>query len=105
MSGILPLWLLIVLIVVWGGYAVFSYRMGSRALRRKPVAGFTVMVGSRGQVVNALAPEGMINIRGELWRAVSAGESITEGEEVEVVGQDGLRLVVCPGRPDETEGE
>jgi membrane-bound ClpP family serine protease len=93
----IPLWVLIAVMVAWGAYAVFTYRMGSRALRKKPVTGLTAMVGSQGKVVKPLVPEGFVRIRGELWRAISAGESIEVGEEITVVGQDGLRLIVSKG--------
>lgn len=76
---------------VWG---VISYRQASRALRKKPMAGFTTMVGSRGKVVSPLAPNGLIKIRNELWKAASASGKIDAGEGVIVVGQEGLRLVV-----------
>jgi len=75
-------------------YAVISYRVASRALRKKPMAGFTTMVGSKGKVVSPLAPNGLIKIRDELWGATSAGGRIDAGEGVIVVGQEGLRLVV-----------
>jgi len=75
-------------------YAVISYRQASRALRKKPVAGFTTMVGIQGKVVNPLAPNGVIKIKNELWEATSAGGRIGAGEEVIVVEQAGLKLVV-----------
>ncbi len=91
----ISLWVVIILMLVWVVYAVTIYRVGSRALKRKPVAGLTAMVGSRGKVVEAIAPEGFISIGGELWRAIAAGESKIEvGEEVTVVEQDGLKLAV-----------
>jgi membrane-bound serine protease (ClpP class) len=89
-----PLAGLIALMVAWGAYSIITYRMGSRALRRKSVIGLPGMVGSRGKVVSPLDPEGTIRIKGELWEATSAGERINAGEEVTVVGQDGLKLVV-----------
>jgi membrane-bound ClpP family serine protease len=36
----------------------------------------------------------MVRIRGELWKAKSAGRKINAGEEVTVVGQRGLKLIV-----------
>lgn len=90
----LPLAVLIVLMVAWAAYAVFTYLLGSRALRRKPVAGLVDMVGSKGMVARRLEPEGMVRINGELWQARSAGGSIDSGEEVIVVGQEGLKLIV-----------
>ena len=42
----IPLAGLIALMVAWGAFSVFTYRMGSRALRRKPLVGLADMVGS-----------------------------------------------------------
>jgi membrane-bound ClpP family serine protease len=89
----IPLAGLIAVMVAWGAFAVITYRMGSRALKKKPVVGLPTMIGSRGKVVSPLAPEGFIRIKGELWEATSAGGNIDTGEEVTVVGQDGLKLV------------
>ena len=90
----IPLWGLIILMVVWLAYSVVTYRIGSRALRRKPVVGLPDMVGSKAKVVSPLAPEGLVRIRGELWVAKSAGGEMELGREVIVVGQDSLKLVV-----------
>ncbi len=90
----IPLWGLIVLMVAWGAYSIFTYRLGSRALRRKQVVGLPDMVGTKGEVVSPLAPEGMVRIKGELWVAKSASGEMKPGEEVIVVGQERLKLVV-----------
>ena len=90
----IPLAGLIALMAAWGAYIVISYRIGSRALRKKAVAGLPAMVGTKGKVVSRLAPKGMVRIKGELWGATSSGTNVDVGEEVVVVGQDGLRLVV-----------
>jgi len=90
----IPLPGLIVLMAAWGAYSVITYRIGSRALRKKAVAGLPAMVGTKGKVVSRLAPKGMVRIKGELWGATSSGTNVDVGEEVVVVGQDGLRLVV-----------
>jgi len=99
----IPLWVLIIVMLAWGAYTVITYRMGSRALRRKPVHGLTAMLGSEGKVVSPLVPEGMVRIKGELWRAKSASERMDTGEEVTVVGQDGLKLVVRKRSPGDLE--
>jgi len=90
----IPLAGLIAVMVAWGGVSIFIYRMGSRALRRKPVVGLPNMVDSKGKVVSPLVPTGAVRIKGEIWEATSAGERINTGEEVIVVGQDGLKLTV-----------
>ena len=93
----IPLAGLIALMVAWGAFTILTYRMGSRALRRKPLIGLPGMVGSKGEVVSPLDPKGVVRIKGELWEAASDGGRIDIGEEVTVVGQDGLKLVVRKG--------
>ncbi|MFC2036063.1 NfeD family protein [Chloroflexota bacterium] len=90
----IPLFGLIALMVVWGVYSIATYRMGSRALRRKPVTTLPDMVGSRGKVVSPLVPEGLVRIKGELWVAKSTSGEMEPGEKVIVVEQDSLKLVV-----------
>ncbi len=90
----IPLWVLIIVMLAWGTYAVITYRIGSRALRRKPLVGLPHMVGSKGKVVSPLVPEGLVRIRGELWMAETENNNIGTGEQVTVVGQDGLKLTV-----------
>jgi membrane-bound serine protease (ClpP class) len=90
----LPLPVLILLMAALLAYAVITYRLGSRALRKKPVAGLSDMVGSQGKVVSPLDPQGVVRIKGELWKATSAAGRIDTGEEVTVVRQEGLKLIV-----------
>ncbi len=85
---------LIAVMVAWGAYSVITYRRGSRALKKEPLCGLPDMAGSQGEVVSPLAPEGLVRIKGELWQAKSASGRMDTGEEVMVVGQDGLKLIV-----------
>jgi len=55
----------------------------------------TTMVGTRGQAVSALTPEGVVRIKGELWQAIASGAPINPGEEITVVEQEGLTLTVA----------
>ncbi len=89
----IPLGGLIAMMVVWGAISVITYRMGSRALSRKPEI-VLPLISSKGKVVSPIAPDGMVRIKGELWQATSASGNIGIGEKVTVVGQDGLKLVV-----------
>lgn len=100
----IPIWVLIIAMASWGVYTIATYRMGSRALRRKPVHGLTAMLGSEGRVVSSLVPEGMVRIKGELWQAKSASERLNTGEKVIVVGQDGLKLTVRRRSPNDLAG-
>lgn len=95
----LPLGVLIALMAVLAAFAVITYRLGSRALKKKPVVGLPDMVGSQGKVVSPLDPEGLVRIKGELWESRTAGRKINAGEEVTVVGQEGLKLIVRREKP------
>jgi len=95
----LPLGVLIALMAALVAFAVITYRLGSRALKRKPVVGLPDMVGTKGKAVSRLDPEGLVRIKGELWESKSAGRRIDAGAEVTVVGQEGLKLIVRREKP------
>jgi membrane-bound ClpP family serine protease len=90
---------LIALMVALAAYAITTYRLGSRALKRKPVVGLPGMVGTWGRVVSDLDPEGTVRIKGELWEAKAEGRRINAGVKVTVVGQKGLKLIVRREKP------
>jgi len=90
---------LIALMAALAAYAITTYRLGSRALKRKPVIGLPDMVGARGKTVSDLAPEGTVMIKGELWDSKAEGRRINAGVKVIVVGQEGLKLVVRREKP------
>jgi membrane-bound serine protease (ClpP class) len=94
-----PLPGLIAVMVAWGAYSVITYLVGSRALRKKHLVGLPNMVGSQGEVVHPLAPEGLVRIKNELWVAESAGGEMKPGGKVIVVGQYSLKLVVRKRHP------
>ena len=81
-------------------YAVVLFIIGSRTLRKKPLPGFTTMVGLEGQVVSRLAPDGILRIEGELWNARAENSTIEVGSEVIVVRQYRLKLAVRRKQPD-----
>jgi len=60
----------------------------------RPVTGPEGMIGTQGTVIEPLNPKGSINVRGERWRAKSVGGNVEAGENVEIVGLDGLTLQV-----------
>ena len=90
----LSLSVLIGVMVAWAAFAIWLFLFTTRTLKRQKVVGLPTMIGSRGKVASLLAPEGLVRIRGELWGATSAKGNVDKGEEVEVVGEDGLKLIV-----------
>lgn len=65
-----------------------------RSQRRRPVAGREDILGLVGTVRTRLNPEGSVQVRGELWQALSKGQGLEPGTKVVVTGIEGLRLTV-----------
>lgn len=89
-----PLYVNILIGAAFLMYCVAFYVIGSRVLRKKPLSGFTSMVGTAGRVVNRLNPEGLVRIGSELWQAKAESGTIDAGTDIIVNGQRGLKLVV-----------
>ena len=93
----MPLYALIIVMAVWGTYAITNFIIVTRAMMNATVVGLPTMVGSIGKVVRPLAPEGLVRIKGELWTAESGEGDIVVGKEVTVVREEGLKLYVRRG--------
>jgi len=65
-------------------------------------SGVQTLIGARGRAVTTLAPSGTVLVRGEEWSAEAVQGTVNAGEEVTVMGRDGLRLrVVKIAKPSE----
>ena len=92
--GVNPVVSLAAALVTLGFFAFFIQRIV--LARRQPVfVGTESMVGALGEVREALTPEGLVFVRGALWKA-SASSPVPVGSTVRVVGRQGLRLQVAP---------
>ncbi len=76
---------------VFGGVVVFAL---GRSLWVAQTAGVDELIGLVGRTTTALQPEGKVFVRGEYWTALSEGDEIGEGEPIEVMAVDGMRLRV-----------
>ena len=65
----------------------------------KQVTGREGMIGLQGEVVESLTPTGTVIVKGENWKAKSV-DNVEIGENVEVVGIEGLTLMVVHLRGD-----
>jgi membrane-bound serine protease (ClpP class) len=94
------LWVLVptVLLLVGGsGWAVFTIVQSRRGT---PEQALGDLVGRVAEVASDLAPRGTVHLESQLWTAVvEGGEHIEAGEQVVVLGVDGIILTV--GRYDE----
>jgi membrane-bound serine protease (ClpP class) len=69
-----------------------------RAQIRPVEVGAMSLVGRTAEARSDLTPGGTVQVGGELWSAILENEDdeITNGERVEIVGVDGIRLCVRP---------
>jgi membrane-bound serine protease (ClpP class) len=90
-------WSVLVPVVgAFGVFAAFVVVLVGRSMLLRQTAGVGELIGAVGRAVTDLGPDGRVFIRGEYWRAVSVGNVVTNGERVEVVAVEGLRLRVRP---------
>jgi membrane-bound serine protease (ClpP class) len=89
----LPLHIILAVVVPFALILIFMLRLAMRSFHAKVTTGTSGMIGLKGRAQTAIAPEGMVFVRGELWRARSI-MSIAAGEPVRVIGLSGLTLDV-----------
>jgi len=89
----IPLWGLILMMIALGAYGYITYRLGMNALVKKPM--IWPDIGSRGRTTTPISPRGYVRIKGELWQA-SSSSTIDVGEEIAVVGMEGMTLLISP---------
>jgi membrane-bound serine protease (ClpP class) len=94
--GVNPVVIVASAAVTFGFFVLFVNRVWQA--RRAPVTtGDELLVGATGQVRQELSPEGLVFVRGALWKAVAPSGPIPVGSPVQVIGRKGLQLEVVPG--------
>jgi membrane-bound serine protease (ClpP class) len=89
-------WLTIIALALGtAAFFVFAIAKVVIAQRRRPVTGFEGLIGETAVVRQALEPEGMVLVAGELWRAESESGPHAVGARAVVTGRDGYRLKVA----------
>ena len=69
---------------------------GVKAQFRRVKTGKEALIGARGIATSDLKPKGEVRVMGEFWEATAKDTTIAAGQAVEVVGMDGVYLVVKP---------
>ena len=90
----LPVGVTVGLMVALAAWAVLTYRAIRRVVEIRALSPAEAMVGRRGTALSQLAPNGVVRIRGEIWKAMSSNGVIAAGDEVTVLRIDGLKLTV-----------
>lgn len=91
----LPVSLLLGAFAAGGIILIFLVRLVLRTQLHGGVTSPTRMVGLKGKAVTEVKPEGRVMVQGEYWWA-HARARIAEGENVRVVGIEGMTLEVEP---------
>jgi membrane-bound serine protease (ClpP class) len=92
--GVSPVVIVLAGLLSFGFFVFFVQRIWM-ARRRPLAAGAEALVGARGEAREEIAPEGLVFVRGALWRATTSGSPIHAGEPVRVIGRKGLQLEVA----------
>ena len=74
----------------------FIFYVGVKAQFRRIKTGKEALIGSRGIATTDLKPKGEVRVMGEFWEATTRNTEIAAGQAVEVVGMEGMFLVVKP---------
>jgi membrane-bound ClpP family serine protease len=80
--------------VLLGIFVFIVHKAVIPALSKRKITGKEGIVGLQGEVIEPLAPGGLVKIGDEYWKAKAVEGSIDAGETVEVVKIEGLRLKV-----------
>ena len=91
-----PISIPLVVAVALSNGAFFAFIVG-KALQaqRIPLAmGMSTLVGKIGEARTDLKPEGTVYVASELWTAEAQDGNISTGQRVQVIGVDGVKLLV-----------
>jgi membrane protein implicated in regulation of membrane protease activity len=93
-----PLWIFWTVLTLWILKDAAMYPLYRKALSSNGPS--DSVIGARGIAKERIAPSGYILVRGELWRARlrEGAPAVEEGEEVRVLGMEGLTLEIVPER-------
>ena len=86
--------IMIVIALLLGTFVFITHKVIIPSFHKKKVTGAEGLIGLEGEVIEPLMPVGVIRTKGEYWKAKAVGENIAVGEEVEILGLNGLTLMV-----------
>ncbi|MEE8619197.1 MAG: NfeD family protein [Dehalococcoidales bacterium] len=86
--------IVIVIALLLGTFVFITHKVIIPSFHKRKVTGSEGMVGLVGEVIEPLAPVGIVRVEGELWKAKSVDEDIAAGEDVEILRLKRLTLEV-----------
>ncbi len=86
--------IVIVIALPLGTFVFITHKVIIPSFHKRKVTGSEGMVGLVGEVIEPLAPVGVVRVEGELWKAKSVDDDIAAGEDVEILRLEKLTLEV-----------
>jgi membrane protein implicated in regulation of membrane protease activity len=95
-TGMVSVWMAATLATVWIGKDFVLYPLVRRSYEPRGPDGAAALIGEDATVSDALAPQGYVRVRGELWRArlLHAERALPRGASVRIADVDGATLLV-----------
>jgi len=87
--------LIVLFALISAGLLIFVIGMALRVRYQRAVSGIESWIGATGEALEDFDCEGMMRVRGELWRARCV-VPVRRGQRLVVIGVDGLVLQVSP---------
>jgi membrane-bound serine protease (ClpP class) len=85
---------LAVLMIIVALILVFIFYVGVKAQFKSVKTGKEALIGARGIATTDLKPKGEVRVMGEFWEATAKDSEILTGQPVDIVGLEGMILVV-----------
>ena len=92
----IPLWGMAILMAAVAAWGLIGYRLTRNIVNQESVTPSSAMIGSEGIAATPIEPEGVVRVRGELWKARTNHAAIAKNEEIVVEEIEGLILYVAP---------
>lgn len=80
--------------IVSAGFFIFGLSAVIKIRKQKPTTGTDELLDKIVEAKTDIAPKGTVKVQGEIWNVKAEGDHIRKGEEVRIVGRDGLTLIV-----------
>ena len=87
---------LAVTLFIVAAIVILIFAAGFKAQFKRVKTGKEALIGARGVATTDLKPKGEVRVMSEFWEATVKDTAIGAGQEVEVVGMEGMTLVVKP---------
>ena len=88
-----PIWVVVLIMVGWAAYNIITYKPSKRVLDKHIPSPAEDMIGCEGTARTCLDPNGMVQVRGALWKATATDS--TKPSIADVAASDSSLKSIC----------